>query len=40
MLLHQAAPGFEKWFGVRPTVTPELRSAVLSTMEAQGEAPE
>lgn len=24
MLLHQAVPGFEKWFGVRPTVTPEL----------------
>ncbi len=25
MLLHQAVPGFEKWFGVRPEVTPELR---------------
>lgn len=25
MLLHQAVPGFEKWFGVRPDVTPELR---------------
>jgi shikimate dehydrogenase len=24
MLLHQAVPGFEKWFGVRPSVTPEL----------------
>ena len=24
MLLHQAVPGFEKWFGVRPDVTPEL----------------
>jgi shikimate dehydrogenase len=24
MLLHQAVPGFEKWFGVRPEVTPEL----------------
>lgn len=24
MLLHQAVPGFEKWFGVRPVVTPEL----------------
>ncbi len=24
MLLHQAVPGFEKWFGVRPQVTPEL----------------
>ena len=25
MLLHQAVPGFEKWFGVRPEVTRELR---------------
>jgi shikimate dehydrogenase len=24
MLLHQAVPGFEKWFGVRPVVTSEL----------------
>jgi len=29
MLLHQAAPGFERWFGQRPEVTPELRAAVL-----------
>ncbi len=29
MLLHQAVPGFERWFGVRPTVTPELRRRVL-----------
>ncbi len=28
MLLHQAAPGFERWFGVKPSVTPELRSLV------------
>jgi shikimate dehydrogenase len=28
MLLHQAVPGFEKWFGVRPDVTPELRKLV------------
>lgn len=28
MLLHQAVPGFEKWFGVRPDVTPELRRLV------------
>jgi shikimate dehydrogenase len=26
MLLHQAVPGFERWFGVRPSVTPELRA--------------
>jgi shikimate dehydrogenase len=29
MLLHQAVPGFEKWFGVRPEVTTELREVVL-----------
>ena len=30
MLLHQAVPGFERWFGLRPDVTPELRRAVLA----------
>lgn len=30
MLLHQAVPAFEKFFGVRPTVTQELREAVLA----------
>ena len=29
MLLYQAVPGFEAWFGVRPEVTPELRTFVL-----------
>jgi shikimate dehydrogenase len=29
MLLHQARPGFAAWFGVKPTVTPELRRFVL-----------
>jgi shikimate dehydrogenase len=29
MLLHQARPGFERWFGTRPSVTPSLRAAVL-----------
>lgn len=29
MLLHQAVPGFERWFGRRPVVTPELRAKVL-----------
>ncbi|MXN64811.1 shikimate dehydrogenase [Stappia sp. GBMRC 2046] len=29
MLLHQAVPGFEKWYGVRPEVTSELRSLIL-----------
>jgi shikimate dehydrogenase len=28
MLLHQAVPGFEAWFGVRPEVTPQLRAKV------------
>lgn len=30
MLLHQAAPGFEKWFGIRPEVTPALRAIIAS----------
>ena len=29
MLLHQARPGFDAWFGIAPTVTAELREAVL-----------
>ena len=32
MLLHQAVPGFEKWFGVRPQVTPELRTLILADL--------
>lgn len=28
MLLHQAVLGFERWFGVKPEVTPELRALV------------
>jgi shikimate dehydrogenase len=28
MLLHQAVPGFEKWFGVKPEVTAELRAII------------
>jgi shikimate dehydrogenase len=30
MLLHQAVPGFEAWFGVRPTVDKVLRRIVLA----------
>ncbi|MEO5619916.1 MAG: shikimate dehydrogenase [Cypionkella sp.] len=30
MLLHQAAPGFERWFGPRPEVDEATRQAVLS----------
>jgi shikimate dehydrogenase len=29
MLLHQARPGFARWFGIEPSVTPALRRAVL-----------
>lgn len=29
MLLHQAVPGFERWFGVRPDVDIDTRAAVL-----------
>ena len=32
MLLHQAVPGFEKWFGVKPKVTQELRAALLADL--------
>ena len=31
MLLNQAVPAFEAWFGVRPEVTAELRAAVQAT---------
>ena len=30
MLLHQAAPGFARWFGRRPEVDEALRRAVLA----------
>lgn len=33
MLLHQAVPGFEKWFGVRPKVTNELRNLIVADIE-------
>jgi shikimate dehydrogenase len=33
MLLHQAVPGFERWFGLRPEVTPELRSLIVRDIE-------
>ena len=34
MLLHQAVPGFEKWFGVRTEVTDELRRLVIDDLVA------
>jgi shikimate dehydrogenase len=39
MLLYQAVPGFERWFGVRPVVTPELRDIVLAASRAGESAP-
>jgi shikimate dehydrogenase len=33
MLLHQAAPGFEAWFGVKPEIDDGLRQAVLATLQ-------
>jgi shikimate dehydrogenase len=35
MLLHQAVPGFEKWFGVRPEVTAGLRTLIIRDIEDQ-----
>lgn len=32
MLLHQAVPGFEAWFGVRPEVTAPLRDLVVADL--------
>ncbi len=34
MLLHQGVPGFERWFGVRPVVTKELRALVEADIAA------
>jgi shikimate dehydrogenase len=34
MLLHQAVPGFERWFGVRPEVTAALRAHVAASLGA------
>lgn len=36
MLLHQAAPGFEKWFGKRPVVDAELRRIIVDDMDRNG----
>ncbi len=35
MLLHQAVPGFEKWFGRRPEVDDTLRALIIADMEAR-----
>jgi shikimate dehydrogenase len=33
MLLHQAVPGFKRWFGVTPEVTDELRAIIVADIE-------
>ncbi|MBA9069697.1 shikimate dehydrogenase [Methylobacterium sp. RAS18] len=35
MLLHQAVPGFEAWFGLRPEVTPALRQQIVADLVAK-----
>ena len=34
MLMHQAAPSFEAFFGVKPTVTPGLRSRLIEALSS------
>jgi shikimate dehydrogenase len=36
MLLHQAVPGFARWFGVTPRVTPELRALIEADLKSRG----
>jgi shikimate dehydrogenase len=38
MLLHQAVRGFERWFGIKPEVTPELRALVEADLAASAQA--
>ncbi|MGG5821304.1 shikimate dehydrogenase [Falsiroseomonas sp. HW251] len=40
MLLHQARPGFEAWFGVAPQVDAELRDYVMADLAPDREAPQ
>lgn len=35
MLLHQAVPGFERWFGRRPEVTADLRNLIVADLDAK-----
>lgn len=35
MLLHQAVPGFEKWFGARPEVTDELHDLIVADITGE-----
>ena len=36
MLMHQAVPAFERWFGIRPQVTPALRALVVADLQCEG----
>lgn len=36
MLLHQAVPGFEKWFGKKPVVDDALRAEIIADLEENG----
>jgi len=36
MLMHQAVPSFEAFFGVRPNVTPALRQALVKVLRERG----
>jgi shikimate dehydrogenase len=36
MLMHQAVPSFEAFFGVKPEVTPALRAALVKELAARG----
>ncbi len=36
MLMHQAVPSFEAFFGVTPKVTPGLRDALIKALQARG----
>lgn len=38
MLLHQAVPGFEHWFGVRPSVDDKLRTIIIDDLVRAGQA--
>ncbi|GLK83508.1 shikimate dehydrogenase [Ancylobacter defluvii] len=37
MLLHQAVPGFARWFGVAPQVTPALRALAVEDLRVKGQ---
>ena len=37
MLLHQAVPGFARWFGVTPQVDAGLRDLIVADLAAKGQ---